>query len=392
MAGPLASRDGQSLSPERGRGREIAVVGAGAVGSTAAYELARRGAEVTVYERGSVAAESSGRAAGVCYDAVATEPAATLARESVERFRLLSGPETFRFQECPYVWLARAGDEENVSLLRSGLPGMADSSAEASQIEPAALAERFPALRTDDIAVAGLTTGAGYADPGSYTACLAEGAATAGATVKTQTPVELALDPPRVVPDGGPAHEVDAVLVAAGAHSKQLLSNAGVSIAMKPYRVQALVTATALRLPMWYDATAGCYARPHPDGMLAGNGTEDVEADPDSYNRDADPAFGERLSDRLTARIPTLDPDVRRAWAGLCTATPDRQPLVGQLQSGLYVATGFQGQGFMRAPATGSRIATQLLGGDGIEAFDPTRFDGDEAFSIREGMSVSGES
>ena len=328
MTGDLAARDG-SVRSDRGDGLEIAVVGAGAVGATAAYDLARRGADVTVYDSGAVASGSSGQAAGVCYDAVATEPSA--------------------------------------------------------------LAGRFPALRADDVAVAGVTEGAGYADPGAYTACLAENAVAEGATLATHTPVTVETDPPRVVPQDGSSRAVGGVLVAAGAHSKRLLAAAGVPIAMKPYRVQALVTAADVTEPMWYDATAGCYARPHPDGLLAGNGTEAVEADPNTYDRDANPEFAASLTDRLVHRLPDLQPDIQRAWAGLCTATPDREPLVGRLREGLYVATGFQGQGFMRAPATGRRIAEQLLGGSGIDAFDPTRFSGDESFRVREGMSVTDE-
>jgi len=391
MTGPLAARDSQEFSPDRGAGREIVVVGAGAVGATAAYELARGGADVTVYDRGPVAGGSSGRAAGVCYDAVATEPAATLAREAVDRFRTFSGPDTFAFQECPYVWLAREGDEEHTSSLRSGLDRMAEHGVGTERLDPATLGERFPALRTDDVAVAGVTEGAGYADPEAYTACLAANAAVAGATIETYTPVEVATDPPRILPDDGDPREVDAVLVAAGAGSKRLLERAGVPVAMKPYRVQALITGAAVSgpVPMWYDATAGCYARPHPDGLLAGDGTENVEADPRTYDRDADEGFGVALSDRLEHRLPGLAADVDRSWAGLCTATPDRQPLLGERHEGLYVATGFQGQGFMRAPATGRRIADQLLGGPGIDAFDPTRFDSDEAFDVREGMSVT---
>lgn len=156
---------------------------------------------------------------------------------------------------------------------------------------PSALAGRFPALRADDVAVAGVTEGAGYADPGAYTACLAENAVAEGATLATHTPVTVETDPPRVVPQNGSSRAVGGVLVAAGAHSKRLLAAAGVPIAMKPYRVQALVTAADVTEPMWYDATAGCYAHPHPDGLLAGNGTEAVEADPDTYDRDANPEF-----------------------------------------------------------------------------------------------------
>jgi sarcosine oxidase subunit beta len=364
-------------------------VGAGAVGATAAHELARRGAEVTVYDRGPVAGGSSGRAAGVCYDAVATEPAATIASESIQRFRALSGPDSFTFRECPYVWLAREGDEEGASLLRSGLSRMAERGVGGRKIDPGTLGDRFPALRTDDVAVAGVTEGAGYADPAAYTEFVAESAGAAGATIETHTPVEIALDPPRVVhPDGAP-REVDALLVAAGAGSKRLLADAGVSIAMKPYRVQALVAAGSVTGPMWYDATAGCYARPHSEGILAGDGTQTVEADPCAYDRDADSGFVESLSARLDHRLPGVAGDVRRAWAGLCTATPDREPLVGQLRDGLYVATGFQGQGFMRSPAIGRRVAGQLLGGAGIDAFDPARFTGEESFAISEGMSVA---
>jgi sarcosine oxidase subunit beta len=391
MTSPIAGRDDQTLDPERGADHEIAIVGAGAVGSTAAYELARRGADVTVYERGEIAAGASGRAAGVCYDAVTGEPAATLAAEAIERFRSLSGPDTFEFRDCPYVWFARGDDEENVSLIEAGLSRMAEQDLDTERLDPEELADRYPALWTDDVAVAGLTEGAGHADPGSYTRALVESASQEGATLRTGTAVGIERDSPRVVRPDGTEHEVDAVLVAAGAHSKRLLADAGVDIAMKPYRVQALTAATDQRLPMWYDTTAGCYARPHPEGLLAGDGTEHVEADPDAYDRDGDEWFRESLVEHLRHRIPDWTPAVHRMWAGLCTATPDRKPLVGRLDDGLYLTTGFQGQGFMRSPATGRRIAEQMLGGPALDAFDPLRFDGDEEFSVREGMSIAEE-
>ena len=80
----------------------------------------------------------------------------------------------------------------------------------------------------------------------------------------------------------------------------------------------------------------------------------------------------------------------RSAWAGLCTATPDRNPLLGPVdESGtVSVATGWHGHGFMRAPALGETVAEQVLGGGGIEAFDPRRFDGDEQFRVVEGMTL----
>ncbi|AXR79147.1 NAD(P)/FAD-dependent oxidoreductase [Natrarchaeobaculum sulfurireducens] len=379
---------GADAFTERGAGLEVAVVGAGALGATVAYDLAREGADVTLYDRETVAAGSSGRAAGVCYDAFADPLDAEVGSEAIERFRALSGDETFPFVECPYVWLAREGDAERANAVREQVERMQAEGVVAIELDADALGERFPSLRTDDVAVAAVAGAAGYTDPAQYTACLAAAATGAGATLETETPVSIRTDPPRVVLENGAAREVDAVVVAAGAHTRQLLADVGVEIAMKPYRVQALVASGEFAEPMCYDATGDFYLRPHPDGILAGNGTELREANPDAYDREANPGFADDLRGRVRHRAPGLECSIDRAWAGLCTATPDRDPLVGRLQAGLYVATGFHGHGFMRAPAIGNRLADQVLGGDGIDAFDPTRFDGDEAFAIVEGMTL----
>ncbi len=375
---------------DRGAGLEVAVVGAGAVGATAAYDLAREGADVTLYDRGTVASGSSGRAAGICYDAFADGLDAEIAGDAIERFRALSGDDTFPFRECPYVWLAREGDERRAAAIREQISRMQDHGVVALEMDADALADRFPALRADDVAVAGIAGAAGYTDPARYTACLAAAATGAGATLETHAKVEVRTDPPRVALEDGDEREVDAVLVAAGAHTKRVLAAADVPIAMKPYRVQALVADADLEEPMCYDATGDFYVRPHPDGLLAGDGTEPVEADPDDYDRTADSDFVDDTVARIEQRFPGVDLEVSDAWAGLCTATPDGDPLVGELRDGVYVATGFQGHGFMRAPAIGKRIAGQMLGDDGVDAFDPTRFPGEEEFEIVEGMRIDG--
>jgi glycine/D-amino acid oxidase-like deaminating enzyme len=139
---------------------------------------------------------------------------------------------------------------------------------------------------------------------------------------------------------------------------------------------------------MVYDATAGVYYRPHPTGILAGDGTVPIEADPDRWKREGDDWFVDGIRETLTDRADYAL-DVERSWAGLCVATPDGDPLLGELSEGVFVAAGWQGHGFMRAPATGEAIATQILGENKrIGPFDPTRFSGDETFEIREGMAL----
>ncbi|MWV65125.1 FAD-dependent oxidoreductase [Halorubrum sp. JWXQ-INN 858] len=434
----------------RAGGPTVAVVGGGAVGVTAAADLAARDAAVTLFERGDLGDGSSGRAAGVLYDAYAEDVDAALAARAMERFRELSGSlPGFEFTPCPYVIAVRDGDDD-----AEAVPAMVDRmrahGRDVSVVDPEALGERFP-LATDDLAVAAVAEGAGWADPGSYVSAMADRAREAGVTIETGVEVELAeggeggdggeveeggdggdggeggndtLEPTLRV-DGTP-RRFDAVVVAVGAHTERFFSTAEVRLPVKPYRVQALVSDAAYDGPMTYDATAGVYFRPHPAGLLAGDGTVPVEADPDDYDRDGDDWFVEDVSVTLRERA-RHDPAVDRAWAGLCTATPDGDPLVGPVADGVFVAAGWQGHGFMRAPAFGEHLATGVLAtlspddgeiedGDGnasesedangnvsenedgnenadaespwIDAFDPTRFDGDESFEIREGMTV----
>ncbi|MDH5021665.1 NAD(P)/FAD-dependent oxidoreductase [Halobacterium rubrum] len=368
---------------DAGPARRVAVVGAGAVGLTAAHDLAARGADVTVYERETVAAASTGRAAGICYDAFAEDVDARVAARAVERFREFSGRGDFEFTVTPYVWFVTEPGAK-ADAIRKQVAAMQRHGRAVERVDGDDLAVEFPALRADDVVEAAIARDAAVVDTSAYADLLADLARDEGVEIREHEPATVAVDPVAVNGTG-----YDDVVVAAGAHTKQVLADAGVPVPLKPYRVQALTAdAPGEGLPTVYDATAGYYARPHPEGLLAGDGTEPVEASPDGYDRDGDDWFVDAMDDRLRDRFPGYHPDVERAWAGLCTATPDRDPLLGELRDGLYVAAGWQGHGFMRAPATGEVIAEQVLDGEGIPAFDPARFDGTKSFDVVEGMAV----
>jgi len=391
----------------------VAVVGGGAVGVTAAADLAARGADVTLYDRGDLGAESSGRAAGVLYDAYADDVDAAIAARSMERFRAFDRTlPGFSFTPCPYIIAVREGDAD-----ADAVPAMVDRmrahGRAVTLVDPASLADRFP-IASDDLAVAAVAANAGFCDPASYVAATADRARREGVEVATGTSVALSRegDRPAVraqppsgsgdAPSGGD-RRFDAIVVAVGAHTASVLAAVGIDAPVIPYRAQALVTPVSYDGPMVYDATAGVYLRPHPTGLLAGDGTEPVAADPDAYDRTADDWFVDSTSVTLRERL--ADPPVEdglpvdRAWAGLCTATPDGDPLVGPVADldGVFVAAGWQGHGFMRAPAIGEHVAEGVLASlsadcrpddPWIDAFHPGRFDGDETFEIRDGMTV----
>jgi sarcosine oxidase subunit beta len=362
-------------------GERVAVVGAGVVGSTTALRLARRDADVTLFDAGNVASGASGSAAGIVYDAFADPLDAEIASDAIAAFR-----ERGSITDHPYVWFAREGDERNAEAIREHVPRMQAQDRAVEFVEPSELGARWPALRTEDVEVAAVARNAGVVDTGAFTRETAQFAVSAGADARTNTRARLD-EEGRV---NGESY--DAVVVAAGAYTGRLLAGAGYPLAVEAYRVQAYLSAStplAERVPTLYDATAGYYARPDDGRLLVGDGTVPEAHDPTDWKRSADAEFRRDCASYLeTAVGESLDE--RRSWAGLCTATPDGDPLVGERAPGIYVATGFQGHGFMRAPAIADRLADEVLGGDGIPAFDPTRFDGDESFEIVEGMTLDG--
>lgn len=381
----------------------VAVVGGGAVGVTAAHDLAEAGADVRLYERDEELGDdrtraqhrvegSSHRAAGVLAPRPTNAIGAEIAERALDRFEWLSDRDhRFSVEPTPQVTLVGADAEERQESLRTQVDAAREHAVDVGCHDPETVAERFPALDLSGVGLAAVTERAAYATPGpgAYVAAMADRARDAG--VDCWTGVEASIshrgDGPRV--DG---ERFDAVLVAGGGWTKRVLAPTGIQLPLKPYRVQALVSETDYDGPMVLDTDAGVYFRPHPEGLLAGDGTVPEECDPDGWEPSGDDWFVEGAVEAVEARTRVDAGDgasADAAWAGIATATPDHEPLLGEVESDLYVATGWQGHGFLRAPATGEAIAEQILGErDAIERFDPGRFDGVPEFAIEEGMEV----
>lgn len=352
----------------------VAVVGGGAVGLAVAGDLAARDIDVTLYERGDLGSGATGRAAGICYDAFADPLDAALAERALERYA-----EWDLLTPCPYVWVAR--DDDDARAVRGQVTEMQALGLDVEELDPTVLGERHPSLATDGLAACAIARSSGLVDPSGVVRFLTQRARAASVTVRTDTNVSL-VDPTAIrTPDG--IDSVERVVVAAGPATKPLVADIGASLALGSYRAQALRTAPVDGdLPSVYDATREFYWRPRGEGLLVGDGAHAVE--PEHCDPDADQSFVRSARERLREST-TVNPAVERSWAGCCTATPDRDPLVGPVADGLWVATGWQGHGLMRAPAIAEAVADGVCDGTEIdsrvaEQFDPTRFDGDESF------------
>jgi len=134
---------------------------------------------------------------------------------------------------------------------------------------------------------------------------------------------------------------------------------------------------------------------------MAGDGTELIEVDPETFRPGGDETFVTHLAESFGTRFPGwAEAELIRAWAGVCTSTPDRRPMVGPVPSaeGLYALTGFNGFGVMRAGGIAQRLAAVLAAGEGsrselagLASVLPERFRGGmPSFHPRPGFTLEG--
>ena len=81
---------------------------------------------------------------------------------------------------------------------------------------------------------------------------------------------------------------------------------------------------------------------------------------------DVPPALEPWVIARAAWRHPAFaDLRIVRSWSCYYEMTPDDHPIVGRVPgvSGLFLAAGFSGHGFMHAPATAELVVEEMLDG-----------------------------
>jgi len=370
---------------------DVVIVGGGIIGSACAWELARRGASVTLLERAELAAGASGRNQGLLGppdDSVNSplyEPSFAFYSEAVDRTPL---PIWIGDEPVPHLLVALGPDD--------GTPPHA-----VVELSPDELRELEPGL-SPAVERAWLCEGWRRLDPRALTVGLALGAADAGASVRHHLPARgLSVQGDRVtgvVTDEG-VLEAEIVVMAAGPWSRALLDPLGVRLPLTaargwivrlsegPVPVRNVVERAGWRSSEWkataaspptghafanesVSAVGGALLNPHPNGdVLVGWSREPVvgpePADPDVTRR--------QVADAIEL-VPSLaEATVLSAWWGLRPMTPDERPIIGRIQDGLVVATGHGSEGVILGGGTAQLVASIVLGEP--LPFDPAPFD-----------------
>ncbi|WP_420349430.1 NAD(P)/FAD-dependent oxidoreductase [Pelagibius sp.] len=355
---------------------DVAIVGAGITGCSAAYRLAKAGAKVTVVDSFGPAAMASGwTLAGVRQSG--RHPAELpLARRAVALWADLDAEldAATQYRQDGNLRLARNPSEvETIRTL------VAEQSALGLDL---AFLEDGPPLRaiapavSEDVLAASFCPTDGHADPVASVGAFVAAARRHGADFRFGERVEAI----EVAAGRFCALRTSAGLLAAGRcilaggiGANALLEPLGLAIPLRIPMVTVIQTAPlpSLLAPVLGVANADCAARQQTDGCLrVTSGVQDWHGEMtesgDGWPKvEPTAASVRRTIDLVGAVLPRFrEARVRRIWAGLLDLTPDALPVIDLAPGvdGLILAAGFSGHGFGIGPATGEILRDLALG------------------------------
>jgi sarcosine oxidase, subunit beta len=364
-----------------GSGPRIAVIGAGALGLSAAWHLVKAGhREVTVLEATHVAAGSSSRSVGMVETQYVDPYEIEMRAYGRQVFDDLESQHGLPFAREGYLRLAH--DTADMQAYEASAMHQAAIGCDGRVIGPEEIARRIPDLAPSSY-VGGLWGPSdGHVDGYTYCNLLASLVRASGAQIVT---LGRLLGATRS--NGGSTNlsvgqsviSADIVVNAAGAWAGHVGALLGAPVPLAPQLHEVLTIRLARPLgyvmPFVMDyvprsGTEGVYLRQDgPLALLAGFHSDeaiDAAEDPDVPLTPPHPEFAERLAVRLAALLPDLqDAGPGSGWSGLYPTSIDGSPIVGPHPEAPHVicAAGAGGVGIQLSPAIGRAVAEFCLTG-----------------------------
>jgi sarcosine oxidase subunit beta len=351
---------------------DVAIIGAGVIGTSVAFQLARLGGtRVLLLEKeelpgtGSTAKANGGIRAQFTTDVNVAMSLASMAILDALADEIGEPP---MYRKAGYLFLT--GDSKKLRAMEAAAAFQKARGVAVEVLDAAGVRARAPFAEGP---IAGGTFGArdGFIDPGGLANFFLREASRSGVKTRYGAGVTAILRAGSCLRLETAAGEVEAgaVVIAAGPWTGRVAALAGVDVPVEPVRRHIFVSGPCPHLPpvipMTIDADSGVLVRREGSRVAIAWSNAD---EPPGFNAAFDPDFFLRFAAPLEARFPSIAAaglDMRMSWSGLYEVTPDHHAVVGPAPGvpGLFVASGFSGHGVMHAPAAGRAIAELLLRG-----------------------------
>ena len=368
---------------------DVVILGAGVMGTSIAFQLAKRNAgKIVVIDKDHVGRGGSGRSSALVRMHYSFPPEVELAVISLRMFQnwkeVVGTPGDFR--KTGFVRIVHPNETER---LKCNVEMQQKLGVDVELIDKHQLHELEPDWNVDEIELGAYEPDSGYGDGAGVAGDFLKAARDLGAIYASRTQAStLCLEGGRIrsVSTGQGVIQSPIVIVATGPWTRPLLQQAGydIPIECEYHQVAILRNAPGMKCGgcACIDSVTATYFRSDAqDKFLVGDFYGQRPADPDSFPQHAADESLEEIIDRASRRVPRLErAEVMRGMTGIYDMTPDSRPLLGEIPGirGLYICAGFSGMGFKISPAIGLVMSELLLDGRAtsvnIDAFRPNRF------------------
>jgi glycine/D-amino acid oxidase-like deaminating enzyme len=368
---------------------ECVVIGSGALGSSAAFHLAKAGKQVALVDQHALGSQTSPRAAGLTSQARGTDLMTQLARRAVrkiEGFQAETG-EPLVFHQPGALKIARQPD--HVDQLNDEVARGRRMGTGIEMISPEEARAKNPFLHTTDILGVIYSPTDLYLEPSQIPNGYARAAARLGVAMLPRTRVTGIATHKGAVAGVETEHgtiRCATVVDAAGAWLRAVAALTGATVAMVPTRHQLLITepieGVDAMQPITRIIDANVYMRPDEGGLMLGGyeqtplqyDARDLPARFDIADLPLDLDVLRGFADAVRAQLPVFqrlfqhgpgEIKLRVHRGGLPTMTADGAHTIGPVPgiSGLYVTGGCCVGGLSISPAMGEALAAWITDG-----------------------------
>jgi glycine/D-amino acid oxidase-like deaminating enzyme len=373
------------------RTASVIIIGAGVIGASVAYHLARRGwRDILVLDRSPGPGHgSTGKATGGFRSQYATPinvRLSLLSRDKLRCFTEETGGDA-GYLPAGYLWLASTLRE--LEILRAAQRVQhQEGLAEAVEVGPEEIARLNPAVALEEVIGGAFCPSDGFMRPLGIVEGYLGAAQRLEVEVEWQvevTGLKLQGDRIAVVESSRGPVSAGMVVNAAGAWSAEVAQWAGFDLPVAPLRRQVAATAPTNVLPdsmpMTIFTNDGFHLRVRDGRILLLWPTPGVPGRP--FDTAVDDEWIESVVDKAHRRVPVVGRaaiDRDACWAGLYEVSPDKHAILGAAPGcpNLLLLSGCSGHGVMHAPALGQLLAEVMSDGAAatldVSPLRPSRF------------------